>query len=130
MLSERGSPIASTGARLDHPAPRLAAWLPATVDPDDASDDQLMRSIVGYFPVRGYRQVFEQAGFGAAIALAEKGAEPDDVLTALPADAAKAVGPVGDLDTVRGRLAEYSAAGLDEVAILPATRATRQANAR
>ena len=47
---------------------------------------------------------------GAAIALAAQGA-----------DAARAVGPVGDLDTVRARLVEYSAAGLDEVAILPAT---------
>jgi probable F420-dependent oxidoreductase len=111
----------AAAARLDQPAPRLAAWLPAAVDPDHASYTQLMRSVVGYFPVRGYREVFERAGFGAAIALAEVGAEPDDVLQALPEDAARTVGLVGDVDTIRARLAEYSDAGLDEVAILPAT---------
>jgi alkanesulfonate monooxygenase SsuD/methylene tetrahydromethanopterin reductase-like flavin-dependent oxidoreductase (luciferase family) len=71
--------------------------------------------------VCGYREVFERAGFGAAIALAEGGAEPDDVLQSLPEDAARTVGLVGDVDTIRARLAEYSDAGLDEVAILPAT---------
>jgi len=113
--------IPDGAAKLDQPAPRLAAWLPAAVDPDHASYIQLMRSVVGYFPVRGYREVFERAGFGAAIALAEVGAEPDDVLQALPEDAARTVGLVGDVDTIRARLAEYSDAGLDEVAILPAT---------
>jgi probable F420-dependent oxidoreductase len=111
----------AAAAQLDRPAPRLAAWLPAAVDPDNASYTQLMRSVVGYFPVRGYREVFERAGFGAAIALAEDGAEPDDVLQALPPDAANSVGLVGDVDTIRARLAAYSDAGLDEVAILPAT---------
>jgi probable F420-dependent oxidoreductase len=121
QVRELRAKLDAAAERLDRPAPRLAAWLPAAVDPDDASYDQLMRSVVGYFPVRGYREAFEQAGFGAAITLAEEGAEPDEVLTALPADAARAVGLVGDLDTVGARLAEYSAAGLDEVAILPAT---------
>jgi probable F420-dependent oxidoreductase len=111
----------AAAARVDRPPPRLAAWLPAAVDPDTASYTQLMRSVVGYFPVRGYREVFERAGFGAAIALAERGAEPDDVLQALPEYAAQTVGLVGDLDTIRARLAEYADAGLDEVAILPAT---------
>jgi alkanesulfonate monooxygenase SsuD/methylene tetrahydromethanopterin reductase-like flavin-dependent oxidoreductase (luciferase family) len=71
--------------------------------------------------VRGYREVFQEAGFGAAIELAESGAQPDRVLAALPEDAARAVGLVGDLDTVRARIADYADAGLDEIAILPAT---------
>lgn len=121
QVRELRGKLDAAAARLDQPAPRLAAWLPAAVDPDHASYIQLMRSVVGYFPVRGYREVFERAGFGAAIALAEVGAEPDDVLQALPEDAARTVGLVGDVDTIRARLAEYSDAGLDEVAILPAT---------
>ena len=121
QVRELRGKLDAAAARLDQPAPRLAAWLPAAVDPDHASYTQLMRSVVGYFPVRGYREVFERAGFGAAIALAEVGAEPDNVLQALPEDAARTVGLVGDVDTIRARLAEYSDAGLDEVAILPAT---------
>ncbi|WP_460402649.1 LLM class F420-dependent oxidoreductase [Actinophytocola sediminis] len=107
--------------RHDRPAPTLAAWLPAAVDPDAAADAQLRRAIVGYFPVRGYREVFLRAGFGAAIGLAESGAEPADVLAALPADAARTVGLVGDVDAIRARMADYAAAGLDEIALLPAT---------
>ena len=45
-----------------HP-PTLAAWLPAAVDPDDASYAQLMRAVAGYLPVRGYQEVFAAAGF-------------------------------------------------------------------
>jgi probable F420-dependent oxidoreductase len=121
QVRELRSKLDAAAARLDRTPPRLAAWLPAAIDPDQASSTQLLRSVIGYFPVRGYREVFQAAGFGAAIDLAESGAEPDRVLAALPDGAERAVGLVGDLDTVRARIAEYAAAGLDEIAILPAT---------
>jgi probable F420-dependent oxidoreductase len=121
QVRELRAKLDAAAGRLSRPAPRLAAWLPAAVDPDEASSTQLLRSVVGYFPVRGYREVFQRAGFGAAIALADHGADQDEVLAALPEHAAGAVGLVGDVATIRRRLAEYSAAGLDEVAILPAT---------
>lgn len=121
QVRELRAKLDAAAARDGRPAPRLAAWLPAAVDPDDASYAQLMRAVVGYFPVRGYREVFQRAGFGGAIELAERGADLDDVLAALPEHAARTVGLVGDLDAVRSRLAEYAAAGLDEVAVVPAT---------
>lgn len=121
QVRELRAKLGAAAARLSRTPPRLAAWLPAAIDPNEASSTQLLRSVIGYFPVRGYREVFRAAGFGAAIELAESGAEPDRVLAALPADAARAVGLVGDLDTVRARIADYEAAGLDEIAILPAT---------
>ena len=101
--------------------PTLAAWLPAAVDPDERSLTQLAKSIVGYLTVRGYSGMFAAAGFGDAVELARTGAGPDELLAALPAEAAATVGLVGDLATVRTRLSEYEAAGLDEVAIVPAT---------
>ncbi len=101
--------------------PSLAAWLPAAVDPDGASYAQLMRSVVGYIPVRGYREMFVNAGFGAAVELASTGAPVDEVLAALPEHAARTVGLVGDVASVRDRIARYAEAGLDEIAILPAT---------
>ncbi len=101
--------------------PVLAAWLPAAVDPDEASYAQLMRAVAGYLPVRGYQEMFAAAGFGAAVELAEAGAGPDELLAALPGHAAATVGLVGDAETVRNRIAEYAEAGLDEVAIVPAT---------
>jgi probable F420-dependent oxidoreductase len=99
----------------------LAAWLPAAVEPDDASYAQLMRGVAGYLPVRGYQEMFVAAGFGAAVELAAAGARREELLAALPANAARTVGLVGDAETVRDRIREYAQAGLDEVAVLPAT---------
>ena len=101
--------------------PRLAAWLPTAIDPGPASYTQILCSIVGYLTVRGYAEMFVAAGFGEAVAKARDGADPDELLTALPPDAASIVGLAGDIGTVQARLETYARAGLDEVAIVPAT---------
>jgi probable F420-dependent oxidoreductase len=103
------------------PAPKLAAWIPAAVDPDPDSYAQIMWSLVGYLGVPQYGEVFTAAGFGRARELAAAGAGPKEQLEALPLSAGRKIGLVGDVDTVRTRLADYEAAGLDEIAILPAT---------
>ncbi|HEX6473135.1 MAG TPA: LLM class F420-dependent oxidoreductase [Streptosporangiaceae bacterium] len=103
------------------PAPRLAAWLPAAVDPDPDSYAQVMYGLVGYLEVAGYGEMFTAAGFGKAVELAAAGADVKELLTALPLDAARTVGLVGDAEAVRARIAEYAAAGLDEIALVPAT---------
>lgn len=101
--------------------PALAAWLPAAVDPSPEASTQIRRSIAGYLTVRGYREMFIDAGFGEAVQRAAAGAARDDVVAALPPDAAGTVGLVGEPAAVRARLAVYADAGLDEVAIVPAT---------
>jgi alkanesulfonate monooxygenase SsuD/methylene tetrahydromethanopterin reductase-like flavin-dependent oxidoreductase (luciferase family) len=103
------------------PAPTLAAWLPAAVDPTPESETQLMSAVAGYLTVRGYREMFVAAGFTAAVELAAAGAPRGDLIAALPPEAARTVGLIGDADAVRARIAEYAAAGLDEIAIVPAT---------
>ncbi|MFI1358808.1 LLM class F420-dependent oxidoreductase [Streptomyces sp. NPDC020898] len=101
--------------------PRIAAWLPVAVDPEPESLDQVLRSLVGYLTVPGYSDVFAEAGFGAAVELARSGAPVDTLLTALPPEAAGTVALVGDIDAVRTRIDAYAAAGLDEIAAVPAT---------
>lgn len=101
--------------------PRLAAWLPAAVDPEPESLTQVLRSIVGYLTVPGYSDVFADAGYGEAVELAASGADPDALLAVLPPEAASTVGLVGDVATVRARIDAYAAAGLDEIALVPAT---------
>ncbi|WP_328367249.1 LLM class F420-dependent oxidoreductase [Streptomyces sp. NBC_00445] len=101
--------------------PTLAAWLPAAVDPDPDSLAQILRSIAGYLTVPGYSDMFEAAGFGEAVELARTGADPATLVRALPAQAADMVGLVGDIDAVRARAEEYAEAGLDEIALVPAT---------
>lgn len=101
--------------------PALAAWLPAAVEPDSASHQQLMRSIVGYLTVPGYSEMFVAAGLGSAVQLAREGAGPSALVDALPDDAPAIVGLVGDVADIRERIRTYAAAGLDEVALVPAT---------
>ncbi|MBO0829704.1 MAG: LLM class flavin-dependent oxidoreductase, partial [Streptosporangiales bacterium] len=101
--------------------PPLAAWIPAAVDPSERDREQVLRSIVGYLTVRGYSDMFVDAGFGDVVELAASGADADRLLAALPSGAAGVVGLVGDRDTVRVRLDEYAAAGLDEIAVFPTT---------
>ncbi|MEU6353928.1 LLM class F420-dependent oxidoreductase [Streptomyces sp. NPDC047072] len=102
-------------------APTLAAWLPAAVDPEPESLAQVLSGIAGYLTVPGYREVFTAAGFGDAVELAASGADRETLVRALPAEAAGTVGLVGGLDAVRGRIDAYAEAGLDEIALVPAT---------
>ena len=48
------------------PAPSLAAWTPAAVDPDPDSYAQIMQTLAGYLGVAGYAEMFTAAGFGEA----------------------------------------------------------------
>ncbi|MEY9990251.1 putative F420-dependent oxidoreductase [Streptomyces sp. V4I8] len=113
--------LTAAAERVGHTPPTLASWLPAAVDPDPESLAQVLRSIAGYLPVPGYSDMFEAAGFGEAVELARTGADPGTLVRALPAAAAGMVGLVGDLDAVRARVEEYAEAGLDEIALVPAT---------
>ncbi|NUP38261.1 MAG: LLM class flavin-dependent oxidoreductase, partial [Streptomyces sp.] len=101
--------------------PTLAAWLPAAVDPEPETLTQVLRSVAGYLTVPGYSDVFTAAGFGEAVQLAATGADPDRLVRALPPEAAGTVGLVGDRDAVRARIDAYAEAGLDEIALVPAT---------
>ncbi|WP_369251903.1 LLM class F420-dependent oxidoreductase [Streptomyces sp. R41] len=115
--------LTAAAERAGRTRPRLAAWLPAAVDPEPESLTQVLRSIVGYLTVPGYSDVFTAAGFGEAVELARSGAAPDTLLAALPPEAARTVALVGDAATVRGRIDAYAASGLDQIAVVPATAA-------
>ncbi|WP_330284040.1 LLM class F420-dependent oxidoreductase [Streptomyces sp. NBC_00588] len=132
MLLDIVSPeqVRDLRARLDTAAekagrtpPTLAAWLPAAVDPEPASLAQILGSIAGYLTVPGYSDVFTAAGFGEAVRLAAAGADRDTLVRALPPEAAATAGLVGDLGAVRARIDAYAEAGLDEIALVPATAA-------
>jgi alkanesulfonate monooxygenase SsuD/methylene tetrahydromethanopterin reductase-like flavin-dependent oxidoreductase (luciferase family) len=106
--------------RAGRPSPSLAAWIPAAVDPDPVGHAQIMRSLAGYLAVAGYAEMFTAAGFGEAVERAHAGAGPDDLVNALPPEAATTVGLVGDARAARERLQIYAEA-LDEVVLVPAT---------
>lgn len=65
-------------------------------------------------------RLFTAAGFGKAVELARAGAEPDQLLGALPPEAAVTVGLVGEARAVSKRLKAYAAA-VDDVVLVPVT---------
>src|ERR671914_292195 len=121
LAAEFRTKLDAAARRAGRPAPRLAAWISAAGHPDPDSYAQIMWSLVGYLEVAGYGEMFTAAGFGKAVELAAAGADSKELLTALPLEAASKVGLAGSAETVRARIADYAAAGLDEIAIVPAT---------
>ncbi|HWE89022.1 MAG TPA: LLM class flavin-dependent oxidoreductase [Pseudonocardiaceae bacterium] len=113
--------LAGRAHRFGRKPPRLAAWLPAAIDPGPLAHTQLLDGIVRYLTVRGYAEMFVAAGFGAAVELARSGAGQAELRAALPLDAAGTVGLVGDVAAVEARLRDYADAGLDEIGLVPAT---------
>jgi hypothetical protein len=65
--------------------------------------------------------MFVSAGFGEAVERARGGGEQSELLELLPAGASATLGLVGGLDDIRDRLRTYAEAGLDEIAVVPAT---------
>ena len=123
QVRELRAKLLAAAERAGRTPPTLAAWLPAAVDPEPASLTQVLGSIAGYLTVPGYSDVFTAAGFGEAVRQAAAGAGRDTLVRMLPAEAAATVGLVGDLDAVRARIDAYAEAGLDEIALVPATAA-------
>ncbi|MFE7167490.1 LLM class F420-dependent oxidoreductase [Streptomyces sp. NPDC057616] len=123
QVRELRAKLDAAAAKAGRTPPSLAVWLPAAVDPEPESLAQVLGSIAGYLTVPGYSDVFAAAGFGEAVRLAAAGADRATLVRALPAEAAAEVGLVGGLDTVRARVEAYAEAGLDEIALVPATAA-------
>jgi alkanesulfonate monooxygenase SsuD/methylene tetrahydromethanopterin reductase-like flavin-dependent oxidoreductase (luciferase family) len=102
-------------------APPLAAWVPSCVDPTEEAIAQLSRGAVPYLAAPGYGEMFAAAGFGELVERARAGARPAELLASVTPELAKAIGLVGTESEIRARAAEYRAAGVHELAIVPAT---------
>ena len=103
------------------PTPRLAAWIPVSVDPDEDALAQMRRSKVGYLSAPGYAQMFTEAGYGDLVEFARTRPHPREVYERIPNSLLHAIGAVGDVETVRARLGEFAAAGIDEIVLNPST---------
>jgi probable F420-dependent oxidoreductase len=113
--------VRAEAAAAGRAAPRVAAWVCAAADPSPAAVEQLRRAMVGYLAAPGYADMFSAAGFADVVRFAQTRPHPRELLAAVPQELVAAVGLVGDAAAVRARLAEYAAAGVDEVAIVPAS---------
>ena len=96
-------------------------WVPAALDPGREAMQQLRRELVVYSGQPGYGEMFNAAGFSEVVALARSGASPAEILAAIPDAMIEAIGAVGDLATVRSRIAAFHEAGVETVALVPVT---------
>jgi probable F420-dependent oxidoreductase len=103
------------------PRPPLAAWVVACVDPTEEAYAQMSRGAVMYLAAPGYGEMFTAAGFGELVSRARAGARPAELLARVPPELCRAIGLVGSADEVAGRVEEYRAAGVEQLAIVPAT---------
>jgi probable F420-dependent oxidoreductase len=106
---------------------RVAAWVPAALDPDDDARAQLTRALVAYLAAPGYADAFAEAGFGEVVTFAQTRPHPRELLTAIPPELVDAVGLVGDAATITSGITEYRDAGVDDVCVVPATAGDRAA---
>ena len=96
-------------------------WVPAALDPGPDAMEQLRRELVVYAAQPGYGEMFVAAGFPDVVTLARSGASPREVLAEIPDAMIAAIGAVGDIATVRRRIAAFHAAGVETVALVPVT---------
>jgi probable F420-dependent oxidoreductase len=96
-----------------------AVWLAAAIDPTDAERAWLSRGFVGYLAAPGYSEMFIQAGYGKLVDFARTRPSPKEVFARMPDDLIDAVALVGSEEHVRDRIAQYAAAGVTEICLVP-----------
>ncbi|WP_410596868.1 LLM class F420-dependent oxidoreductase [Amycolatopsis sp. lyj-23] len=113
--------LRAAAERIGTTPPPVAAWVAAAADPGPAELEQLRRGVVGYLAAPGYADMFRAEGFGDLVDFARTRPHPRELLAAVPAEAVAAVGLFGTSAEIVAKVGEYAAAGLDELAIVPAT---------
>jgi probable F420-dependent oxidoreductase len=110
---------AATAGRLASGHPNTAVWLCAAIDPTDEERAWLSRGFVGYLAAPGYGEMFAEAGYGELVEFARTRPNPKTLFARMPSDLIEQVALVGDEATVRRRIAEYEAAGITEICLVP-----------
>ena len=113
--------LREAASRIGGTPPPVAAWVVGAADPGPAEIEQLRRGIVGYLAAPGYADMFRSEGFGDLVDFARTRPHPRELLAAVPVEAVAAVGLLGSRAEIAAKAAEYATAGIDELAIVPAT---------
>ncbi|MDH2427951.1 LLM class F420-dependent oxidoreductase [Sphaerisporangium sp. TRM90804] len=100
---------------------RVAAWVTAAVNPAPEAIEQIRRGVVPYLAAPGYGEMFAEAGFADVVAYARTRPHPRELLAAVPDALLEAVALIGDSVEIMDRLDAYAEAGVDEVAVVPAS---------
>jgi probable F420-dependent oxidoreductase len=103
------------------PTPPVTVWVPVALTPGNAAMEQLAGQLSAYVPAPGYGEMFEAGGFGEVVALGRSGISRRELAAAIPAELIRMVCALGDTGSIGATLAQYTSAGADRVAVVPAT---------
>lgn len=103
------------------PAPRLAVWVTAAMNPGAAALRQLASQLAVYLKPPGYADFFRSIGYADLVERAQSGASRAELAQAIPDDLLDAIGMLGSPSRIAGRIADYHRAGADHVGLVPAT---------
>ncbi len=113
--------VVAEAASVGRPAPPLAAWIPVALEPGAATLEQLAAQIAIYLAPPGYGEMFTSLGFGDLVRRARSGERRASLAEAVPRELLEQVCAVGTAAEIRDRLSAYRAAGIERLAIVPAT---------
>jgi probable F420-dependent oxidoreductase len=108
-------------AAVGRPAPRLAVWVAAALNPGKMAAAQLAGQLAIYLGAPGYGELFTELGFGKLVERARAGARRAELVAAIPLELAARVTAVGSADEIAARIAAYHDAGADHVGVVPST---------
>jgi probable F420-dependent oxidoreductase len=103
------------------PAPEIAVWVSAALDPHERALAQMAAQIAVYLAPPGYGEMFAELGFGELVARARSGARRAELAQEIPAELLRQVCAIGSAAEISERLASYRAAGATAVGVAPVT---------
>jgi probable F420-dependent oxidoreductase len=113
--------IDEEAAAAGRPAPRLAVWVPAALDPGEQAMAELRAQLAIYLSAPGYRELFTELGFRGLVDNARAGASRRELAAAIPLDLISRIAALGTESEVAARVGSYHDAGADHVALVPST---------
>jgi probable F420-dependent oxidoreductase len=108
-------------AAADRAAPHLTVWVPAALQPGEASLRQAADQLAIYLGPPGYGEMFSDLGFSGLVERARGGARRSELAAAIPFELAEQLGAFGNAEQIAARLRAYRDAGADTVAVVPVT---------
>jgi probable F420-dependent oxidoreductase len=103
------------------PAPRIAVWVPAALNPGPAGIAQVSSQLAVYLKPPGYGEMFIELGYGELVERARAGASYVELAKDMPAELPARLCAMGSAQQVADRVAAYHQAGADHVGVVPCT---------
>lgn len=103
------------------PAPRIAVWVTAALDPGEAAIRQVAGQLTVYLKPPGYGEMFIELGYRDLVERARAGTPRAELTEAVPTELLESVCAIGSAARITDRVEAYHRAGADHVGIVPST---------